>query len=364
MTEVKYKYVFCVQGEGRGHMTQAIALQNLLLKNGHEVLAVIVGKSERREIPSYFMKEIKCDVIPVLSPNFVTDKNNKSIKISKTIIYNLMKFPTYKKSVKRIKQIIENTQPDFVINFYEFLCGYYFGYYKSKAKHICIGHQYLLAHKSFQFPNETTRNDKFWYMVNTAITSQKASKKLALSFTKMEDDTKNNIFVVPPLLRSEVLALTPAKEDFILIYVVNAGFCDDIIHWHSYNKNIKIELFSDRNDISDGAIIDDTLIFHKLNDQKFLDYMKRCKAYSSTAGFESICEAMYLGKKVMLVPPKGHFEQKCNALDAVNAGAGIESSFFDLTNFIQYLSTAENQSNDIFKDWVSSAEDEILKHIA
>ena len=31
------KFLFIVQGEGRGHLTQAITLENILLRNGHEV---------------------------------------------------------------------------------------------------------------------------------------------------------------------------------------------------------------------------------------------------------------------------------------------------------------------------------------
>ena len=39
--------------------------------------------------------------------------------------------------------------------------------------------------------------------------------------------------------------------------------------------------------------MDDTLSFHQLDDVKFLRYMAGCKAYATTAGFESVCEAMY-----------------------------------------------------------------------
>ena len=67
--------------------------------------------------------------------------------------------------------------------------------------------------------------------------------------------------------------------------------------------------------------IDETLSFHQIDDVKFLNAMAGCKAYASTAGFESICEAMYLGKPVLMVP--AHIEQDCNAYDAMKAGAGI-----------------------------------------
>ena len=39
------KYLFVVQGEGPGHMTQAIVLSRMLQKHGHEVAEILVGKS-------------------------------------------------------------------------------------------------------------------------------------------------------------------------------------------------------------------------------------------------------------------------------------------------------------------------------
>ena len=37
------KVIFVVQGEGRGHLTQALALKQQVLHEGHEVVKVLVG---------------------------------------------------------------------------------------------------------------------------------------------------------------------------------------------------------------------------------------------------------------------------------------------------------------------------------
>ena len=37
------KFLFIVQGEGRGHLTQAITLEEILLRNGHEQFAAFAG---------------------------------------------------------------------------------------------------------------------------------------------------------------------------------------------------------------------------------------------------------------------------------------------------------------------------------
>ena len=38
------RFLFIIQGEGRGHFTQALALQQILQQKGDTLCAVIVGK--------------------------------------------------------------------------------------------------------------------------------------------------------------------------------------------------------------------------------------------------------------------------------------------------------------------------------
>jgi UDP:flavonoid glycosyltransferase YjiC (YdhE family) len=40
------KYLFIIQGEGRGHLTQAIALCEILHKNNHEVVGALIGSAD------------------------------------------------------------------------------------------------------------------------------------------------------------------------------------------------------------------------------------------------------------------------------------------------------------------------------
>ncbi|MCD8263737.1 MAG: hypothetical protein LUD02_05910 [Tannerellaceae bacterium] len=48
------KLLFIIQGEGRGHLTQALALSRQLTAEGHEIVAALVGKSPSRRLPSFF----------------------------------------------------------------------------------------------------------------------------------------------------------------------------------------------------------------------------------------------------------------------------------------------------------------------
>lgn len=148
------KFLFIVQGEGRGHFTQAITLEEMLLKNGHEVVEVLVGKSTSRSLPGFFNRSIKAPVKRFLSPNFLPSAQNKRADIGRSVVYNLLQTPAYIKSMIYIKQRIEESGADVVINFYELLTGLTYTFLRPRIPYVCIGHQYLFLHRDFEFPPE------------------------------------------------------------------------------------------------------------------------------------------------------------------------------------------------------------------
>jgi uncharacterized protein (TIGR00661 family) len=353
------RFLFIVQGEGRGHMTQAISLADMLRSEGHQVVHVLVGKSERREIPQFFYHKIKSEVTLFESPNFVVDGQNKKISISRTIFYNAFKLGTFIKSLKTIHLKVKSTDPDVIVNFYDLMSGLYSLLYKPKVNYICVGHQFLLNHPEFQFP-KGFKLDKYLMKINTAVTSFNAKKYLALSFRPMRDLPDKKLYVVPPLLRAEVTNLIAEDNNYILGYMLNSGYAEDIEKWHKANPEIELHFFWDKKDAPETLQITPKLAFHKINDIKFLEMMSKCKAYSSTAGFESICEAMYLGKPIMMVPTYGHFEQACNAIDGSISGAGFGSETFNLTSLVNYIPKHIDKSKE-FRKWADSSKSKFLE---
>ena len=53
------KILFIIQGEGRGHLTQALSLRQKLMAEGHEIVGVLVGKSPARRLPDFFLNKIQ-----------------------------------------------------------------------------------------------------------------------------------------------------------------------------------------------------------------------------------------------------------------------------------------------------------------
>lgn len=352
------KYLFIVQGEGRGHLTQAMTLERLLIGRGHEVVLMMVGRSSQRTLPDFFVKGVSAPVVQFESMNFMPSSSNRRPDMLKTVVFNSLELHKFFPSVHTIRDAVRSSGADVVVNFYELMAGMAYFFYEINVPMVCIGHQYLFMHKDFGLPREKYPASHALDMFSK-LTSAGTVKHLALSFREMPEDKKHKIVVVPPLLRPEVLSLEPEKGDYILGYMLNAGFSEDVLEWHAGNPDVQLRFFWDNRDHGTVHRVDDTLSFHMIDDKEFLRQMRGCAAYASTAGFESVCEAMYLGKPILMVP--SHIEQEINAFDAVRSGAGVTCDRFDLDRLIEFAGSFER--NDGFAEWVRSASARIIKEL-
>ncbi len=354
------RFLFIVQGEGRGHMTQAMALSDMILRNGHQLLEVLVGCSEMRQVPHFFSEQIHAPVRTFDSPNFLKTSDNKHFKIFRSILYNLRrrKRKAFFHSMTFITERIAETKPDVVINFYELLAGLAYRKYRISVPMVCIAHQFVFEH-----PENPLRLSGITHLLlryYTKLSSLNADKCLALSFVPMNDVPSKKIFVVPPLLRQQVIDIHPTKQSYLLGYILNHGFAKEIIEWHSKNPHQVVHVFWDHPDMPDDYTPHANLTFHPLNDHTFPEMLSNCTAFFGTAGFESVCEALFLDKPILIVP--AHAEQALNAKDAVKTGKVIAASSFDLDRLVQETNY-QKLSNDDFSEWVKSSETKILSLI-
>ena len=350
------RILFVIQGEGRGHLTQALSLRQKLTDEGHQVVGVLVGKSPARRIPAFFTEKINVPVYHFESPNFLPTAKNKQVNLLSSIGYNLLRLHKYAGSIRYIDRMIRETEADVVVNFYELLTGLTYLFNRPRAVMICIAHQYLFLHPDFSFPDLNSISLSLLKFF-TRVTAIGATKKLALSFRKMREVPSDKIVVVPPLLRKEVISKTSRKGNYLHGYLLNSGFSEEVKAWHTRHPDVPIHIFWDKKGVGETIRIDDTLSFHQLNDIRFLKYMAGAKAYATTAGFESVCEAMYLNKPVLMVPT--HIEQACNAYDASLSGAGVVADRFDLDALLHLSET--HQPNPSFRHWVKQADWLILR---
>lgn len=356
------KYLFIIQGEGRGHLTQAMTMEKLLVSRGHQVVGMLVGKSESRILPAFFTQGVDAPITYFESVNFVSAARDKRPDALKSVLFNIAISPKFIPSISLIRTHIKESGADVIVNFYELLGTVAYKLTDEKIPMVCVGHQFLFLHKDMHIPEFGYEGHLGLNLFSRAIANG-ASKLLALSFRPMPDDGR--IKVVPPLLRPEVLAYRESPEfrdgGYILGYMLNAGFAEEVNAWHREHPDVSLRFFWDNADEAPVKIVDDTLRFYYLDDKEFLRQMAGCHAYASTAGFESICEAMYLGKPLLMVP--SHIEQKCNAYDATRFCAAVEAEKFDLSVLLDFANGGKFHRDDNFPSWALSAAEVIVNEL-
>ncbi len=343
------RVLFLVQGEGRGHLTQALSLAQILHTAGHEVIGAIVGVTAERGVPTFFSESFSAPIMPVFSPGLVYNAGTNELQPFKTTVQAFRYARPFWRSLKQVRDIIETQRPHVVVNFYEILGGLTYTLLRPSAPMICIAHQYLAFHPNFQRPKGQWFYEQA-FKINTRLTCLGARELLALSFDKQADEASQRVRVVPPLLRQEVMRMKPVGGDFLLAYVTQPGLNVELQKAHQQHPEIPMEGFHSGVTVPD-QVIDETLMYHAIDGKRFLDFMARCKAIVTTAGFESVCEAAYLGKPALMIPQPNHFEQACNAIDGQRAGVGIGADRFDLDKLLAYLPHHDPQVSEQFRAW-------------
>lgn len=351
------KYLFFVQSEGRGHLMQALTMQEKLEKRGHQVVAVITGNGQHG-LPQFFIEEIKAPVFLIESPMFVLDKDGAGIRTVASLIDSLRRSPAFFRSLRKIARLTQEFQPDAFISFYEPLAGLYTRLYRDKRPLFCVAHQYFISHSACRFPKNSQAEQKFFKMFNS-LNAPRHSTRIALSFTKEADTPEKRLFIVPPLIRSAITNSSAVTGDYLLIYLLNSGYKKQINAWSSKHPQVKIEAFTNSPDEL-NTTENQSLIWHQLSGKKFIDRLIACQAYVSTAGFDSISEAAFLGKNILMVPTKNHFEQECNAVDAHRAHLAIFAPEFNLDLIADNKKTHSDLSLKAYREWVLSSGDKII----
>jgi len=345
------KICFIIQGEGRGHFTQAIALREMLLHRRHEIVAVIAGTNGHRPLPDYVMSAFGVPLQTMFSPGFQF-KAQRGISLTGSVAEAFKRLPEIRRSLRLIDEVVAQTKPDLIINFLEAATGIGKLLGRIKTPVLVLGHQFMLGHPAFiRSGHALTQQIGFRNFVRLVGAG---SSKLALSFYAADNLPGKKLYVCPPILRRQLFELKNVRGgDYLLVYLLNHGYAPDIERWCAANPGVPVHCFYDKPGAPETEEKPPGLTFHKLHGEKFLELMAGCRAVVCTAGFESVSEAAYLGKPVLMIPVQNHIEQFLNALDAVNAGLGLRDTDFHLSRLLAPELPCGSQK---FRDWVDSAE--------
>lgn len=345
------KVFFTVQGEGRGHLTQAIGLNQFLQRHGHSVVRVLVGCNGERQIPDYFQEAFDVPVDRLDSPGFQFNAaGGVSTLRSALRLFNDMS--RYRSNLHRMREEIQHAQPDLIVNFLEPLMGWLKRKRAVDVPTLAVGHHFMLGHPAFvrirEFPVQQLAMRAYVKSVGAR------SAHLALSFYPTEDVVQRQVYVCPPMLRQHLFELgNPTTGNYLLVYLLNHAYAEKIQQWSNRHPEVPIHCFYDRPHAPETEWVRPNLAFHRLSGTQFLTKMAGCRALVCTAGFESVCEAAYLGKPILMVPVEHHVEQYLNACDAEQAGIGLKDTEFRISRL---LAPNVPKASSGFRDWVQQAE--------
>jgi len=352
------KMMFCVLGEGRGHMTQAMPVKEMAEAAGHQIVAVTLGVSSQRSMPDYFASAMTIRVrqLPTLEFKY---KNNRSVSNMATLLGVFGNLPKYFRLLGQLDDIIRETQPDVILNFFEPITALYAITRRTRPPIVAIGHQFMFQHPGY------VRAPQLWKQllsmkIYTRLLGARATK-LALSLYAAPDLPDKNILVGPPILRKQLFGLEAKPDgDFVLVYLLNHGYAAQIIAWSAKHPQMRLHCFYDKPGAAAQFQHSPALTFHRLDGEKFLRMMAECRHVVCTAGFESVSEAAWLGKPLFLVPVENHVEQQVNALDAEQFGIGIAEKSFNLDRLVEL---PDHLPVEKFRNWVNCAPEKLFAAI-
>jgi len=352
------KMMLCVLGEGRGHMTQAMAVKEMADAAGHQVVAVTLGVSSHRTVPEYFGSAMKVPVtqLPTLEFKY---KNSRAVSNTATLLGVLANLPKYAGLVRQLDEIVRAAQPDVIINFFEPIAAFYALTRRHRPPVVAIGHQFMFQHPGY------VRTPQLWKQLfsmklYTRLLGARATK-LALSLYEAPDLPDKRIIVGPPILRKQLFGLQANLDGkFTLVYLLNHGYAEQIIRWSDTHPQTRLHCFYDKPGAPAELQHSPALTFHKLDGEKFLKMMAECRNVVCTAGFESVSEAAWLGKPLFLVPVENHIEQEVNAIDAQQFGIGIAEKSFNLDRLAELPPRLPTEK---FRAWMDCAPKKLFQAI-
>jgi len=315
--------LFIVQGEGKGHMSQALALKEYLDEAGHTVEAVLLGTGAPDKVPDYFRKAFSDRLRIFRSPWFLRTPNQKGIYMGRTILFNLFYLIGYLKEIARIRREIDDLQPDVIFNFYELLGALAMRKTAPGIRKIGLGHHFYL-----HLNKELCKIGPVWhrFLLNTltGLIMKSCNRVLALSFR--EEKGSDAIRVVPPLVRREFREMNYVPGERYLVYLLQEGFFYDLVRLARSNPGFQADLFTS---LTPAIEIPEGIRIHSFDAKKFSKLMASCKGLISTAGFDSAAEAACHGIPLAVIPSHNHLEQKCNGADITAKEIGIAVSQVD-----------------------------------
>lgn len=287
------RILYAFQGTGNGHASRAAELVPLLKKYTR---VDVLCSGHNRQLSLDFPLDFQLNGI-----SFSYNSKGGLSYLQTALKANFLRF---QKEVKAL----DLSAYDLVLNDFEPVSAY--AAKRQGVKLIALSHQ-------ASFLSENSPRPQRKHPIAEWIFKNYAPAKEAIAFHFKRYDN----FIHPPVLRREIQGLESINMGHYLVYL--PAYSDAVIRnilkqmsnkeWIVFSKDCQ-KSYSDHN-----------LRFEPIQGEAFLKYLATCEGLLCSAGFEAPAEALYLGKKLFVIPIKGQYEQFCNAAALEQMGVPVST---------------------------------------
>lgn len=285
------KIFYAVQATGNGHISRAMELLPYLSNYGTvDIFLSGSNSSLSSELP-----------VLLRSKGLSLFYNHSGALDLKRIAQNLAPIEVYK-TAKNLP--VENY--DLVINDFEAICAISCRI-KNKAS-VHFGHQ-----ASFNSPHVPRPENKSTFGEFILKNFARSPINVGLHFQAYDD------FILPPVIKSEIWSAQPKEGNYTCVYL--PSYSDlEISKYLQQIAGQQFEVFSKE---VKAITRRGNCTFIPVAKERFNQSLIHCAGIITNAGFETPAEAMYLNKKLLVIPIGGQYEQKCNAAAMQSLGPAV-----------------------------------------
>ncbi|AZB08923.1 glycosyl transferase [Chryseobacterium sp. G0162] len=274
------KILYAFQGTGNGHVARA-----------QEIIPILKKYASVDTLISGHQSQLKADFDINFQYRGISLLYNKTGGLSYRKTFTDNSFIDAAKTIRGL----ELSQYDLIINDYEPLTGW-----ASKLKKLPM---IELSHQaSMSFP-ETPKPQKKDFLGEMILKYYVPSeRKIGFHFENYHPQIKK------PVIRRKIRNLNPYKKGYYLVYL--PSFADENIikvlrkipvEWKVFSKYSKVQVK-----------VKNVEVF-PIDEIQYLKYFEGCEGILCNAGFETPAEALFMDKKLFVIPIHNQYEQECNA---------------------------------------------------
>lgn len=285
------KILYAIQGTGNGHLSRARDIYPELCQHG-DVDVLVSGIQADLDVP--FPVKYK---LHGLSFIFGTRGG-----VSLAATARALRLPTLLRDIRRLP--VRNY--DLIVNDFEPVSAWAAKLRGMRC--VSLSHQWAVLHPKASLPEE-----KDWRGRAVLRHYAPVTKGYGFHFRAFAQD------VFTPVIRQEVRALAPTDDGHYTVYLPAYADAALVAALRKF-PDVRWQVFSKHNR---QPFVQGNISVQPIDNDAFLRSMASSTGVLCGAGFEGPAEALFLGKKLLVIPMQGQYEQQCNAAGLAELGVPV-----------------------------------------